>query len=173
MLIEQHLSYKIYSDLPKDSLLIDFPDNLQRPNPEYLKNYPESANYDARTWKPTHNFDQVPRFYSDTWNNLNMGEKETRADRNAWKNSVLKKDPLSISPKKVFINHSFEPIRFEYDRYFWNDQHFNKVDGQNGLDLLPDDTVCILHSEQSSLDIDIIQATLPCDIKFVHWFSHG
>lgn len=182
MLIETHISYKIFSDLPQSSYLLDFPHNLQRPNPDCLKAYPESA---LSFWEhgpidPTHAFHQVPSFYSEEKYNTKpkdgkffYSDRPERKNRNVNADSTIKLDPLSISPKKVFINHSFEPIRFEYDRYFWNHKHFDKTPHKNGLDLFPNDEVYIIHSEQNSADIKLIQDNIDCDIKFVHWFSHG
>lgn len=173
MLIEQHLSYKIYSDLPQHSLLIDFPENLQRPNPNWLKHYPENDVYDASVWKPTHNVVLIPN-WKPKFDYPQSGEKETQEVRHEWNNHVLTEtsDPDWPS-KKIFINHSFEPIRFYYDEYFWNEQHFNNTYGYNNFNIRPQDSVYILHSEKNSEDIKLIQQNIDLDIKFVHWFSHG
>ena len=70
------------------------------------------------------------------------------------------KNYLRNTTSNNFYQHSFEPIYIDYDKVLWD--YVQELDTKRNS--------IVLHSEQNSKDIDLLQTK---NIKNVHWFSHA
>lgn len=161
--IETFLSYKIYSELlNSNSLILDFP-SIKHGKPWPRKPYDDVAGGPG--------FDCVP--YVEGKYNTKLFVPDYPFPEYL---CILEyKDWLEVQNKKIFINHSYEPVEFENDKFFWNQNVFSPRDLFCNPNKDTNDQVFLLHSEKNSKDVELaIENVSPrMEIKPVHWCANG
>ena len=130
-----------------------------------------------------------PKAYSkstkgfNSYNNINADrDLATCRDITHWYDYNNKKWITNSQRKIIFptlLDHSFEPIGYEFDRYLWDRRYhkfhdwpiFDKTSGKEWRFLeIKDLPFYVLHSEQDSKDINKLDEL---GYITVHWFSHA
>ena len=156
--IETFLSYKIYSELLNDrSLILDFPcvakDGEQTPHKPYSDG--EFGNF----WT-------VPYV---------TGKFKVEILFENYLYTLKYNDWLDIQNKKIFLNHSYEPVDYVNDQFFWNPKEFNPRDVFFTVHKNTNDQMFLLHSEKNSQDIELVIDNISTKVPVtpVHWCANG
>lgn len=156
--IEEYLSYKIYSEqLNKNSLILDFPSRHgNTPQPR----------------KPFYQGTKGPGF----WPLPQITEHYVIPDRtNTFFHTQPYQDWLDVKNKKIFINHSYEPIDYANDKWYWNPDYIRPRRVFCNIDKDTNDKVFLLHSEKNSKDVELVVNSVWPSVQItpVHWFANG
>jgi len=161
--IETFLSYKIYSELLNDrSLILDFPTIKNG------KSWPRKPYDDVDTGP---GFDCVP--YVEGKYNTKLFVPDYPFPE--YLCMLEYSDWLEVQNKKIFLNHSYEPVDFENDKFHWNPRVMNPKDLFCNVNKDTNDKVFLLHSEKNSKDVELVVQNVSPSVSMshIHWFANG
>ena len=185
---QRYISHKIYDKLlPKHSIMLMFfertPDGKYtggRPQKSQLFEFAERNNIFALDSIPgLHGTHEDPEFFNHA-----HATDDYKVENKIEINSVYDEDLYLLKNKNVYIDHSFEPIQFDVDDYFWNNEVFDYYKDKNKNIAMTNgsffcnpaagDRLFLLHSERSSEDIEKIRKLITVQkVHPVYWFANG
>ena len=176
MNIEQYISNKIYDQLlPNQSVMLNFMqkdcagvDTGNRPTPGAIT---EPGVFQFDPFPSIHYIDSAGENYYKDINGV-IPYNSNSFQQMAW-----------LQNKHMYINHSYEPIHYDADDYFWNNTVFDwkdrfpgPADSYGSMFCNPEqgDRLFLLHSERNSYDLDLIGFNITTqNILPVYWFANG
>ena len=185
---QRYISHKIYDKLlPKHSIMLMFfertPDGKYtggRPQKSQLFEFAERNNIFSLDSIPgLHGTHEDPEFFNHAHTT-----DDYKVENKIEINSVYDEDLYLLKNKNVYIDHSFEPIQFDVDDYFWNNEVFDYYKDKNKNIAMTNgsffcnpaagDRLFLLHSERSSEDIEKIRKLITVQkVHPVYWFANG
>jgi len=177
--LEEYINHKIYSDiLPDNSFLLYFMsktrfgiDTGRRPHPDLV--------YDCNGRK-VYTMDSIPLLYEEKYKSESFYmDKYGKVGIN----SIDLRNIKNIPNKKIYLNHSYEPIQYKSDAFFWNNSVLDYHDAKGMPSELLGTVRCnpnigdklfLLHSERESTDIQTLTQEITVqNIRPVYWFANG